>query len=147
MARFSVLFEDRWLRYFLRVVAVAYAYGASVHALNMLSMTGFDWSAAPLKWRMLDVAYLIVDLAATIGLFARRAFGILAFLAGAVSQICLYTVFRTWILDVPAEFAPTADQAAYPTGLARFHFITLGVFAALLVWRRRRSRGPQTGRR
>ncbi len=42
------------------VVALLYACGAVVHALNMLNLVGIDWGAAPLKWQVLDVVYLIV---------------------------------------------------------------------------------------
>ena len=137
MHRLSELFEDRWLRYYLLLIAVAYAYGALVHVLNMLSTMGFEWPNAPLKWQVLDVAYLVIDVAAMIGLIRKRAFGIIAFLIGSVSQILLYTVFRAWIIDVPLEFAPTVEQVSYLTTLVWFHVITLGIFAILLVrrWR------------
>ena len=140
MNRLSEVFEDRWLRYYLLLVAAAYAYGALVHVLNMLSMTGFEWPIAPLKWQVLDVAYLIIDVAVVIGLVTKRAFGIIAFLIGAVSQILLYTVFRAWIIDVPAEFAPTVEQVAYLTSLVWFHIVTLGIFAILLVRRKQLTR-------
>lgn len=136
MHRLRRLFEDRWLRYYLLLIAVAYAYGASVHVLNMLSMTGFEWSGAPLKWQVLDVAYLIIDLAAVAGLVGKRAFGIIAFLTGAVSQILLYTLIRAWVIDVPAEYAPSPEQVAYLDTLVGFHVVTLGIFA--LLWARRR---------
>ena len=135
MHRLSELFEDRWLRYYLLLIAVAYAYGALVHVLNMLSIMGFEWSNAPLKWQLLDVTYLIIDVAAMIGLIWKRAFGIIAFLIGAVSQILLYTVFRAWVIDVPVEFVPTDEQVTYLTTLVWFHIITLGIFAMLLVRR------------
>ncbi len=50
------------------VVALLYAYGAAVHALNMLSLTGFDWVTAPLKWQVLDVVYFILDVLVVLGL-------------------------------------------------------------------------------
>ena len=37
------------------LVAAFCCYGALVHVLNMLSLTGFDWQSAPLKWQVLDV--------------------------------------------------------------------------------------------
>ena len=142
MHRLGELFEDRWLRYYLLLIAVAYAYGALVHVLNMLSVTGFEWSNAPLKWQVLDVAYLIIDVTAVIGLIRKRAFGIIAFLIGAVSQILLYTVFRKWIIDVPIEFAPTPEQVTYLTTLVWFHIVALAIFAILLLrrWRFARAR-------
>ena len=35
------------------IVVAFYAYGAGVHVSNLLSVTGFDWRAAPLKWQVL----------------------------------------------------------------------------------------------
>ena len=135
----STLFTDRWLKAYLLIVALAYAYGALVHVLNMLDLSGFDWSAAPFKWQVLDVVYLVVDVAAVVGLIFRRTFGIIAFLFGGISQIILYTAFRSWIIDVPAEFAPTPEQAAYLTSLVWFHVITLSVFFVLVLRFRRKE--------
>ena len=50
------------------VVAAFYLYGAGVHVLNMLGHSGFDWTAAPLKWQVLDVAYLVLDAVVVVGL-------------------------------------------------------------------------------
>lgn len=49
------------------VVALFYAYGAIVHVLNMLSLSGFDWRSAPVKWPTLDIVYLILDLIVVVG--------------------------------------------------------------------------------
>ncbi|MFK7967540.1 MAG: hypothetical protein AB8C46_26565 [Burkholderiaceae bacterium] len=51
------------------VIAAFYLYGAGVHVMNMLSLTGFEWQSAPLKWQVLDVVYLVIDLAVVVGLF------------------------------------------------------------------------------
>ena len=50
------------------VVAAFYGYGALVHALNMLSLPGFDWRSAPLTWQALDVTYLLLDILVVVGL-------------------------------------------------------------------------------
>jgi hypothetical protein len=42
----------------LWVIAAFYACGALVHLLNMAGFSGFDWRTAPLKWQVLDIAYL-----------------------------------------------------------------------------------------
>ena len=31
------------------LIALFYSYGAAVHVFNILGLSGFDWSAAPLK--------------------------------------------------------------------------------------------------
>ena len=107
------------------VVALFYAYGAVVHVMNMLSLTGFDWSAAPLKWQVLDIVYLVIDVVVVAGLLLRWKAGVVAFYLAALSQIVLYTVLRSWIIDVPTEFAVSEDQQSYLTGLVVFHCVTL----------------------
>ncbi len=104
----------------------------------MLGLTGFDWLTAPLKWRVLDVAYLILDLLVVVGFFAGWKIGFVAFYLAATSQILLYTVFRSWIIVVPGEFSVSADQQSYLTTLVIFHLVTL--VAVPLALRTRRQR-------
>ena len=117
------------------LLAAAYLYGASVHVANMMGMTGFTWSQAPLKWQGLDVAYLIIDLAVVARLLLLPKFGLAAFTVAASSQIILYTLFRTWILDVPVEFLPSLEQAGYPNQLVVFHVVTLILVAGSITLR------------
>ena len=121
------------------VVAAFYAYGALVHILNMLSLTGFDWRAAPFKWQALDVVYLLIDLLVVVGLMLSWRLGFIAFYVAALSQILLYTVFREWIIDVPAEFAVSEEQRGYLTSLVIFHNVTLVLVPAALWYRSRLS--------
>lgn len=130
------VFSDPWLRAFLLFVAAAYAYGAAVHLLNMLGLSGVEWTRAPLKWTLLDIAYLIVDLCAVVGLVFRRGFGVVAFLSGAVSQIGLYTLFRAWVMDVPDAFRVSGKQLRCLNMLVLFHPLSLPIFAALALRQR-----------
>ncbi len=107
------------------IVALFYAYGALVHVMNMLSMTGFDWSSAPLKWQILDIAYLVIDVVVVGGFLLRWKAGAIAFYLAALSQIVLYTFLRSWIIDVPIEFAVSDEQQSYLNGLVVFHCVTL----------------------
>ena len=109
----------------LRLVALFYAYGAAVHILNIASLTGFDWLEAPVKWQVLDVFYLIVDVIVAVGLFLSWRIAIGAFYVAAISQIFLYTVFREWILNVPEEFSVSAEQNVYLDYLVIFHITTV----------------------
>ena len=109
----------------LWIVALFYSYGALVHVMNMLSMTGFDWSSAPLKWQVLDIVYLVIDVVVVAGFLLHWKAGAIAFYLAALSQIVLYTVLRSWIIDVPAEFAVSDVQRSYLTGLVVFHCLTL----------------------
>lgn len=117
------------------VVAAFYSYGALVHVLNMLSLTGFNWIEAPLKWQVLDIAYLILDVVVVVGLIRGAQIGFTAFFVAALSQIFLYTVFRDWVLDVPTEFKPTAEAAAYLNLLVIFHIITCLAMTLTLFFR------------
>ncbi len=121
----------------LWVVTLFYAYGALVHFLNMLGLSGFDWLTAPLKWQLLDVFYLVIDVTVCTGLTRRRGYAIYAFYIAASSQIVLYTALRAWIMDVPEAFAVTPSQEGYLTILVAFHLVTLTAVTFAL-------RGPRT---
>ena len=108
-----------------RIIALFYAYGAIVHILNMLSLTGFNWLGAPFKWQILDIVYLLLDAIVAGGLFFYWRLSIWCFYIAAISQIFLYTIFRSWILDVPIEIAPSAEQVGYLTSLVIFHIVTI----------------------
>ena len=115
------------------IVALFYGYGAVVHVLNILSLTGFDWLSAPLKWQVLDVVYLVLDIIVVIGFFIRWKLSYFAFYVAASSQIVLYTAFREWIVDVPEKFAVSPDQVSYLTTLVIFHFVTL-ILVTIALW-------------
>jgi hypothetical protein len=119
-------------------VAAFYLYGAAVHVCNMLSLSGFDWRAAPVKWQGLDILYLILDLIVVVGLILGWKVGFIAFYLAAISQVFLYTLLRAWILDVPAEFAVSDEQRAYLNGLVVFHCVTV-VLVSLALWLRART--------
>lgn len=120
------------------IIAAFYAYGALVHVLNMLSLTGFAWMQAPVKWRVLDIVYFIIDVTVVTGLLMGRVFGLVAFFLAAFSQIILYTLFRDWILDVPEAFAPSADQVSYLDTLVAFHVVTI-ILMTMALWLERRK--------
>ena len=119
-------------------VALFYLYGAAVHVSNILGFSGFDWRAAPLKWQVLDVFYLAIDLLVVVGLSLGWKAGFGAFYLAAISQIILYTIFRGWITDVPPEFSVTDEQRGYLTSLVIFHCVTIALVSSAL-WIRVRS--------
>jgi len=119
-------------RLILWITAAFYAYGALVHVLNMLSLTGFDWGAAPAKWQAMDVAYLILDVTVVVGLLSGARIGIWAFFCAALSQIALYTVFRDWVLDVPDAFRRSVEEVAYLDALVIFHVVTCILISAAI---------------
>ena len=128
----------------LWVVAVFYAYGALVHILNIAGFSDFSWIDAPLKWQVLDVIYLVIDVVVAIGLPLGWVTGYVAFFSAAGSQIVLYTLLRDWILDVPEAFARSPQDVEYLDGLVAFHLVTL-VAVVLALWIRRNSVPTQSG--
>ena len=114
-------------------VALFYLYGAAVHVLNILGLSGFDWRAAPLKWQALDIAYLVIDLVVVTGLILGWKIGFIAFYLAAISQVILYTIFRDWIIDVPPEFSLSEEQRGHLTSLVVFHCVTM-VLVTLALW-------------
>ena len=112
-------------RLVILLIALFYAYGASVHVMNILSLSGFDWLDAPMKWKALDVVYLFLDLFVAIGFFLRWKLSYAVFYLTAVSQIALYTLFRDWIIDVPQDYAPSPEQMTYLSALVVFHLVTI----------------------
>ena len=120
------------------IIALFYLYGAVVHVANILGFSGFDWRAAPLKWQVLDIVYLVIDLLVVAGLILSWKAGFVAFYVAALSQIVLYTVLRDWIIDVPAEFSVSEQQRGYLTTLVIFHCVTI-VLITLALWIRTRQ--------
>ena len=120
-------------KYSIRVIALFYAYGAFVHVLNIAGVNGFDWLQAPLKWQLLDVIYLILDVVVAVGVFRAWRLATVCFYCAALSQIVLYTVFRSWIVDVPEPFTLSTEEVAYLDTLVIFHAVTLIVMTFCLL--------------
>lgn len=114
------------------IITTFYAYGAAVHVMNMLSLTGFDWASSPIKWRVLDWVYLLMDVSVAIGLVLKWRVGFVCFFCAAFSQIVLYTAFRSWVVDVPAAFQRSPEELAYLDTLLMFHAVTILVMIACL---------------
>ena len=123
----------------LFAISAFYAYGALVHILNILGFTGFDWLRAPFKWQVLDIVYLVLDLLVAAFLVTRSTVAILSFYTAATSQIVLYTIGRSWVLDVPPKFVPTTDQIGYLDTLVMFHVLSIIFVTGLLLWDRHLS--------
>ncbi len=131
---------SRVVRAIFLLIALFYAYGAFVHVSNMLGFRGTDWLGWPLKWQALDVIYLALDLVVAVGFLWIWRPAIIAFFAAALSQILLYTVFRSWIIDVPPEIAPSAEEVSYLNSLVGFHLVSIAL-VILALWLRRRPAG------
>ena len=118
-----------------------------MHVLKILGMMSLDWIEAPLKWQVLDIVYLMLDVAVVLGLPIASRIGFCALFTAGISQIVLYTVLRAWIIDVPEPFVRSPEDVAYLDTLVAFHVITLALVGSV-IWLnrnfgRRRSRGIQ----
>lgn len=100
--------------------------------MNILSLTGFDWFNAPRKWQALDLIYLVLDVIVAVGFFVRWRIAYVAFYVAAISQMILYTWFRSWIIDVPSAYAVSPEQVSYLTTLVVFHGVTLALVTVTL---------------
>ena len=128
---------DIYLKYILWFVGISYGYGAVVHLVNMAGFAGYDWMAAPLKWQVLDVVYLILNLIVLVGFLRDWRPAYPCFFVAAGSQIMLYTIFRDWILDVPADFARGPEHQANLDGLVLFHVVSVIIVGGIHLWRHR----------
>ena len=124
----------------IAAAALFYLYGAAVHVMNMAGVNGFDWLRAPAKWQVLDVVYLVLDVTVVVGIVRGWWLGFAAFFVAALSQIVLYTAGRSWVLDVPAEFAPSPAQVAYLDGLVGFHIVSIVLVGLALILQRRAAK-------
>jgi hypothetical protein len=118
-----------WMGIYLRLVGIMYAFGAVVHLANILGLGGTGWKSSPISWKVLDVAYALLDSAVVVGLWMLAPWGVICFLAAALSQILLYTLFR-------GAFARNPEHVRTLRAMVSFHVATLIAFAGLLVLKR-----------
>ena len=89
--------EYSWMGIYLRILALAIAYGALVHLTNILGFGEMPWSEMPITWRVGDVVYGLVDTITVIGLWQRTAWGVICFLSAIASQFLIYTIFIDYL--------------------------------------------------
>lgn len=116
--------ENSWMAIYLRILAVIFAYGASVHVANLMGWGEMPWSEMPITWRVGDIVYGLLDIVTAIGLWQRTAWGVLCFLGAIASQFLIYTVFIDY-------FAFTSEQRQTIYGLLGTELILLLVFFVL----------------
>ncbi len=116
---FKQLIEYFWVGIYLRILAIAVAYGGLVHVSNILGLGGTPWLETPITWRIGDVIYGLLDVITAIGLWQQTVWGIICFLSAIASQFLIYTVF----ID---RFAFTTEQRQTIYGL-------LGTEAILVI--------------
>lgn len=117
--------ERPWFNRYLKLLALIFAYGASVHVGNMTGLGELPLAQQPLAWRMGDIFFAGLDLAAVVGLWQQKTWGIACYLVGTATQFLIYTLF----IDVFA-FTPEDHTTIY--GLLGTEALLFTVF--LILW-------------
>lgn len=117
--------QKPWMGVFLRILALFYLLGATVHYGNLLGFGEMKWAESPLSWKLGDICYAILDTAVVIGLWLKTSWGISRFFAGAISQLVLY-------LGFPHLFAFTEEQRQALWSMVIFHLVSLSIFLGLI---------------
>ncbi|AFY55474.1 hypothetical protein Riv7116_2993 [Rivularia sp. PCC 7116] len=131
----NLLFESRHkpsMGIYLKILALFYFYGATVHYANLLGFGEIPFRESPLSWQVGDIFYAILGTFTVIGLWLKTRWGIVCFLLSAVSQLILYIGFPQW-------FAFTNEQQQLLWSMVMFHVVTLLIFFGLLLFTRSRE--------
>ena len=96
--------QQPWTAVYLKVIAVALFYGATIHLGNIFGLTGTPWLATPLLWRSLDIILLIFDIVTAIALWQGLGWSIWLLFGGIILlQILPYTLFRSYFALKPED--------------------------------------------
>jgi hypothetical protein len=115
---------------FLRILATIYAFACLRHAANILGFGELPWLQAPLAWQLSDIAYLVLDGIAAVGLALLRPWGIVAFLIAASSEILLFTLVPHWFVLRP-------EHETLLRSFVIYHVIAIGIWYVLFRYARR----------
>jgi len=129
----NLVFESRHkpnMGIYLKILALFYFYGATVHYANLLGFGEIPFKESPLSWQLADISYGILGTLTFIGLWLKTRWGIIGFFLSAISQLILYLGFPQW-------FAFNLEQRQLLWSMIIFHLVTLSIFFALLFFTRR----------
>jgi hypothetical protein len=112
------------LKFFLRALAVIYAFAAILHIGSILGFGRIPFAEAPLSWQLSDIFYGVVDSVAAVGLFLTRQWGIWAFFLAAGSEILLFTFVPEWFVVEP-------EHLTMLRGFIVYHVVALTIYFLL----------------
>jgi hypothetical protein len=115
---------------YLKVVAVLMLLGALSHLGSILSLTGTSWSARPLRFQVVDLVLLPINLVVAWGLWRTRFWAVV----GWVAVVLLLQVIP--ILLFSEFFATSPRERTMLYGLLATHAVSLGIFSVLLLGRK-----------
>ena len=118
--------------WFQRLLCLFYAFGATVHAGNLLGMGKYSLAEMPRHLLVADCFYLGMNIATIVGLWQNTLWGRICLLVMLGSQLLIY-------LGFPDAFAVTEVERAQIRGMVWFHIGTLVVFFALWLLSSRSS--------
>ena len=96
--------QQPWTAVYLKIIAIALLYGATVHVGNIFGLTGIPWLNTPLIWRSLDLILLIFDIVTAIALWRALAWSVWLLFGGIfLLQILPYTVLRSHFITKPED--------------------------------------------
>ena len=96
--------QQPWTAIYIKVIAIALLYGATVHVGNILGLTGTPWLATPLLWRSLDIILLLFDIVIAIALWQGLAWSIWLLFGGILLlQILPDTLLRSQFVFKPED--------------------------------------------
>ena len=122
--------QQPWTAVYLKVIAVALLYGATVHIGNIFGLTGTPWLDIPLLWRSLDIILLIFDIVTAFALWRGITWSIWLLFGGIfLLQILPYTLLRSHFILKP-------EDTQVLNSLLGTEILLLGVLV-LLLWLRK----------
>ena len=133
LEHFRQSLSSRWTGIYLKFLASVLGYGATVHVGSKLGLGGRAWSEIPFHYRLMDVVLLVFNVVTGVGLWNKKPWAALAFVAGLVLfQIVPYTVFRE-------HFIQSAEDAATLNGLIGTELILLAILGVLIFSGKQRA--------
>ena len=119
-----------WTYWYVRLIAIALLYGATVHIGNILGFTGTPWGETPLLWRSLDIILLVFNIVTAIGLWWHRFWSVPLLVIGIVIlQWLPYTIWRS-------QFVLKPEDTQALNGLIGTEAILL-ILLGLLLWQKK----------
>lgn len=121
--------ERPWMSVYVRVLAVIFGCGAIVHIANIAGFGEKPWREGPLSWRVGDIVYGSLNIAAAVALWTRSAWGIILFSLAVASQFIIYTAFIN-------HFAFTPEHRRTIYGLLGTQGLLVAGFVGILLLKR-----------
>ena len=107
------------------VLSALFGFGALVHIGNVLGRGEFGWPDVPLRFKIADVFWGGLDVAAFVGTIVKSPIGPLSLVLAATTQIIVYAAF-------PAAFAPRPEHQRALRGMIALHVVVLAVLGITL---------------